>query len=87
MPLQKSLPDTLGNLSASHRIHARCPTCDRYFDVDIKVLIERLGPNRETIEAMKRVTCGHCGRRAETWRGHGGMPITQHIQHMKKPDA
>jgi hypothetical protein len=63
MPLRKSLPDTLGTLSASHRIHARCPTCDRYFDVDIEVLIERLGPNRETIEAMKRVTTVAGGRR------------------------
>jgi transcription elongation factor Elf1 len=48
------------------------------------VLIDHLGPNCETIEAMKRVTCGHCGRRAETWREHGGMPITQY---MKKLDA
>ena len=78
MPPVRSTPDTLGNLSPQHCIHGRYPNCDRSFQVDIQVLIAHLGPNCETIEAMRRVTCSECGRRAETWRRYGGMPITQH---------
>ena len=73
-----SIPDTLGNLSAGHRIHARCLRCDRYFDVPVSALIERLGANCQTIEAMRRVNYGQCGTRAETWRSYGGEPVTRH---------
>lgn len=79
-----SVPDTLGNLGAGNRIHARCPRCDGYFDVPIPALIERLGEKCPTIEAMKRVNCGQCGKRAETWRGYGGGPVTRHIADPRK---
>lgn len=81
---QPSIPDTLGNLSAEHRIHGHCPTCDRDFDVPVEALIERLGPSCQTIEAMKRVVCSACGQRADTWRGFGGQPVTRHSE---KPNA
>jgi hypothetical protein len=61
MSAQRSIPDTLGNLSPEHRIHGDCRPCDRHFDVPLDMMIARLGPSCQTIEAMKRVTCSECG--------------------------
>jgi hypothetical protein len=74
MKAPQPIPDTLGNLPSGHFIAGLCRHCGRKFDVPIPVLVEKLGPDFPTVEAMKKVTCKNCGRPADTWRGSDGRP-------------
>jgi hypothetical protein len=64
--------DTLGNLPPTHKLYGGCGYCRRTFDVPVPALIERLGPDCQTLDAIRRVTCRECGRPATVTRGHAG---------------
>lgn len=64
--------DTLGNLDKDHALYAGCTPCGRSLRLDVAKLIERLGPDRDTLKAMSKVVCSQCGRRMTTMRGHAG---------------
>lgn len=68
----KPVEDTLGNLPPTHKLYGGCFHCQRTFDVDVSVLIAKLGPDFPTPKAMKKVTCRECGRPAQIVRGHAG---------------
>lgn len=65
--------DTIGNLGPGHLFQARCITCNRFFEVPIEGLIAKLGADCQVIDAMKRVTCAKCGKRASVNRGYGPL--------------
>lgn len=64
--------DTLGNLPPDHRLYAGCYDCQRSMVLDVGKLIERLGPDCDTIRAMRKVVCRECGRPMQVTRGHAG---------------
>lgn len=68
----KPVEDTLGNLPPTHKLYGGCFHCQRTFEVDKAVLIEKLGLDFPTLAALRRVTCRKCGRPAQVVRGHGG---------------
>ncbi|TWA71948.1 hypothetical protein FBZ84_101215 [Azospirillum baldaniorum] len=62
--------DTLGNIKPDHIIYADCGPCRRSFRLDVAKLIERLGPDCSTLDALRKVVCKECGRPLTTMRAY-----------------
>lgn len=64
--------DTLGNLPRGSVLWAHCTPCGRSAELDIQVLIARLGPDFRVNGLRDHLRCSQCGGRAIFRRGYDG---------------